>query len=151
MLRLRIADFGLRIGARRFAHKIRNPQSAIRNLLLCFLVSCSKPEPAGYQSVSNQVIVVIPRGATYYQALDSLEAHGVIKNRDWFSLYARIRGLPSSLKSGVYTFAKDESWSSVVTTLKKGRGMEARFTVLEAHHASKSVNAPIPGLAFPKT
>ena len=131
MLRLRIADFGLRIGARRVTHKIRNPQSAIRNFLLCFLVSCSKPAPAGYQSVANNTIVVIPRGATYYQALDSLEAHGVVKNRDWFSLYARIRGLPSSLKSGVYTFAKDESWSSVVTTLKKGRGMEARFTVLE--------------------
>jgi hypothetical protein len=37
---------------------------------------------------------------------------GVVKNRDWFSLYARIRGLPSNLKSGVYTFEPDESWSN---------------------------------------
>lgn len=102
-----------------------------RVALVCLLAACSKPAPAGYQSVASEVIVVIPRGATYYQALDSLEAHGIIKNRTWFSLYARVRGLPSNLKSGVYTFDPDESWSSLVATLKKGRGMEARFTVLE--------------------
>jgi len=42
-----------------------------------------------------------------------------------------MRGLPSNLKSGVYTFDKDESWSSVVSTLKSGRGLEVRFTVTE--------------------
>jgi len=42
-----------------------------------------------------------------------------------------MRGLPSNLKSGVYTFEKDESWSSVVSTLKSGRGLEVRFTVTE--------------------
>ena len=96
-----------------------------------FAISCGKAEPAPYQSVAEKVIVTIPRGATYYQALDSLQSRGVIKNRDWFSLYARVRGLPSNLKSGVYLFDPGESWGSVVTTLKKGRGMEARFTVLE--------------------
>jgi len=76
-------------------------------------------------------MVIIPRGATYYQALDSLESRGVIESRDWFSLYARMRGLPSNLKSGIYTFERDASWSDVVTALKSGRGLEARFTVLE--------------------
>ena len=99
--------------------------------LLGLAVSCSSPDPAKYQSVSDRIMVIIPRGATYYQALDSLESRGVIKSRDWFSLYARMRGLPSNLKSGVYTFEKDESWSSVVSTLKSGRGMEVRFTVTE--------------------
>jgi UPF0755 protein len=99
--------------------------------LLGFAVSCSKPDPAKYQSVSEKIMVIIPRGATYYQALDSLESRGVIKARDWFSLYARIRGLPSNLKSGVYTFDRDASWSSVVSTLKSGRGLEVRFTVTE--------------------
>src|SRR2546423_13800028 len=100
-------------------------------LVLALAIACSSPEPAKYQSVSERVMVIIPRGSTYHQALDSLESKGVIKNRDWFSLYARMRGLPSNLKSGVYLFEQDESWSSVVTTLKKGRGMEVRFTVLE--------------------
>ena len=94
-------------------------------------IACGGEKDTQYHSVAEKTMVIIPRGATYYQALDSLEARGVIENRDWFSLYARIRRLPSNLKSGVYTFAPDESWSSIVSTLKKGRGMEARFTVLE--------------------
>jgi UPF0755 protein len=76
-------------------------------------------------------MVIIPRGATFEQAVDSLVSRGVIERRDWFSLYARMRGLPGSLKSGVYTFSPDDSWSHIVGTLKKGRGAEARFTVLE--------------------
>jgi len=99
--------------------------------LLSLAVACSKPDPDNYQSVADRIMVIIPRGATYYQALDSLESRGVITKRDWFSLYARLRGLPSNLKSGVYTFDKDESWSSVVNTLKTGRGMEVRFTITE--------------------
>ncbi len=98
---------------------------------LCLLVACSRPQPDTYQSTADQIMVIIPRGATYYQALDSLESRGIIKSRDWFSLYARLRGLPSNLKSGVYTFDKDASWSSVVSTLKSGRGLEVRFTVTE--------------------
>jgi len=103
----------------------------LRLALVCVVLACGSEQPQGYQSVADNTIVIIPRGATYYQALDSLEARGVIKNRDWFSLYARLRGLPSNLKSGVYTFAPDESWSTVVSALKRGRGLEARFTVLE--------------------
>ncbi len=99
--------------------------------LLCILVACGGEQETQYRSVSEKTMVIIPRGATYYQALDSLESRGVIKSRDWFSLYARIRRLPSNLKSGVYTFEKDASWSTVVSALKSGRGMEVRFTVLE--------------------
>ncbi len=69
--------------------------------LLCALAACSSPQTPAYQSTADRIMVIIPRGATYYQALDSLESRGVIESRDWFSLYARIRGLPSNLKSGV--------------------------------------------------
>jgi len=121
----------MRNGVWTLARQIRISNFAFRILFLAFAVSCGKPEPSSYQSVAGNTIVIIPRGASYSQALDSLEARGVIKNRDWFSLYARLRGLPSNLKSGVYTFAPDESWSTVVGALKRGRGLEARFTVLE--------------------
>lgn len=111
--------------------RFRISNSAFRIFLVGFAISCGSPDPAKYQSVAEKEMVIIPRGATYYQTLDSLEAHGLIGHRDWFSVYARIRGLPSNLKSGVYTFEKDESWSSIISTLKKGRGTEVRFTVTE--------------------
>ncbi len=103
----------------------------LRVALLLALVACGQERPPAYVSTADQTIVIIPRGATYYQALDTLAARGVVKNRDWFSLYARIRGLPSNLKSGVYSFERDAGWGDVVSALKSGRGLEARFTVLE--------------------
>jgi UPF0755 protein len=75
--------------------------------------------------------VTIPRGATFGQAVDSLVSRGVIDHPGWFRLYARARGLPGALKSGIYTFRVDDDWGDVVTALKAGRGSEIRFTVLE--------------------
>jgi len=103
----------------------------LRLVLVCAVVACAGEQAPQYRSVAEKTMVIIPRGTTYYQALDSLESRGVIKNRGWFSLYARIRRLPSNLKSGIYTFERDAGWSEVVTALKSGRGLEARFTVLE--------------------
>ena len=85
----------------------------------------------GGNSDGPTVTVTIPRGAQFSQALDSLAARGVIDHPGWFRLYARLRGLPSGLKSGIYRFHLDDDWGDVITTLKTGRGVETRFTVLE--------------------
>jgi len=94
-------------------------------LLALVLAAC------GEASQGPKVTVTIPRGATFGQAVDSLVSRGVIDHPGWFRLYARARGLPGALKSGVYTFTVDDSWGEVVTALKAGRGAEVRFTVLE--------------------
>ena len=94
-------------------------------VLALLLIGC------GGSSQGPKVTVTIPRGSTFGQAVDSLVAHGVIDHAGWFRLYARVRGLPGELKSGVYTLNVDDSWGDVVTVLKAGRGAEVRFTVLE--------------------
>src|SRR5204862_6484581 len=43
----------------------------------------------------------------------------------------RSSDLAGTLKSGVYLLRQDESWSDVVATLERGRGVEQRFTVRE--------------------
>jgi UPF0755 protein len=96
-------------------------------VLAALSLACSSQQPQN----APKVMVVIPRGATFVTAIDSLQSRGIITNRDWFALYARLRGLPSNLKSGMYQFRPNERWSEVVTALKKGRGLEMRFTVLE--------------------
>jgi UPF0755 protein len=78
-----------------------------------------------------RVTITIPRGATFAQAVDTLGERGVIDHPGWFRYYARARGLPANLKSGIYTLHRDDDWGDVVTTLKTGRGVETRFTVLE--------------------
>ena len=94
-------------------------------VLVLLLIGC------GGSSQGPKVTVTIPRGATFGQAVDSLVERGVIDHPGWFRLYARVRGLPAGLKSGIYTFRVDDSWGDVVTALKAGRGAEIRFTVLE--------------------
>src|SRR5256886_73042 len=63
--------------------------------------------------------------------VDSLAATHVINHPGSFRLYARLRGLAGSLKSGVYLLHQDESWSDVVAALERGRGVEQRFIVRE--------------------
>jgi UPF0755 protein len=98
----------------------------VRAILLVLAVAA-----CGGSSQGPRVTVTIPRGATFGQAVDTLVERGVIDHPGWFRLYARTRGLPAGLKSGIYTFRVDDSWGDVVTALKAGRGAEVRFTVLE--------------------
>lgn len=85
-MKMRKAKCEMRNGRVSSAHPFHISTFAFRILVLGFAISCGSPEPARYQSVSEKIIVIIPRGATYYEALDSLVARGVITNRDWFSL-----------------------------------------------------------------
>jgi len=121
-------------------------------VLLLALAACGQQQQpaAGPAARADSIIVTIPRGATFSQAIDSLIANGVIDNRDWFSLYARARGLSSSLKSGLYPFHRNESWSDVVTALKRGRGVEVRFTVREGLMASEVAEIALYRLHIPK-
>lgn len=112
--------------------------------LVLVLVAC------GGSSQGRKVTVTIPRGATFGQAVDSLVARGVVNHPGWFRLYARARGLPAELKSGVYTFTTDDGWSDVVTALKAGRGAEVRFTVLEGMMAFEIAERARVWLRIPK-
>src|SRR2546430_8041972 len=78
-----------------------------------------------------RVAVTIPVGATLDAAIGSLAANRVLAHPGPFRLYAKLRGLAGTLKSGVYLLRQDESWNDVVATLERGRGVEQRFTVRE--------------------
>ena len=96
-------------------------------LLLGAVLACSGP-PLGDRPA---VTVTIPRGATLAAAIDSLAAARVIAHPFGFSLYARLRGLRSGLKSGTYAFPLHDDWSDVVDALQRGRGVLVRWPVPE--------------------
>jgi peptidoglycan lytic transglycosylase G len=99
-------------------------RSDFRVLLVGALAACGSTDSA-------QVQVTIPPRATLEAAVDSLAVKRVIDHRDLFRLYAKVRGLGGSLKSGVYVLHEDDDWSNVVAALARGRGVEARFVVHE--------------------
>jgi UPF0755 protein len=75
--------------------------------------------------------VILPSGATFGAVTDSLAAHGVITNRRWFKLLARIRGVDRSVHAGVYEFPAGVSEWAVLGMLAKGKKAALRFTVPE--------------------
>ena len=139
----RIADWRLRIADWKYAFRIRNPKSAIRNCLLLALAACGGSD-------GPRVTVTIPAGATLESAIDSLAANHVIGRPRLFRWYAKATGLGGSLKSGVYLLRQNESWSDVVGALERGRGVEQRFTVREGLRLTEVAQLAQAALGIPR-
>jgi len=75
--------------------------------------------------------VMIAPGATFATVTDTLISRGVVTNRTWFKLLARLRGLDRSVQAGSYDFHPGESAWRVLSTLRSGRTAAVRFTVPE--------------------
>jgi UPF0755 protein len=82
--------------------------------------------------------------------VDSLAAHGLVTHRFWFTVYARVRGLGGTLKSGAYAFRPDAGWSDIVTALQRGRGTLVRFTVPEGLMLDEVAQLAAAELAVPR-
>lgn len=107
-------------------------RAAAKALVLVAFAGCRSASPPPCEAGATAcVTVTIPRGATLRAAVDSLRAHGLVAHQFWFTLYARVRGLGSALKSGTYAFHWDAGWGEIVTALRRGRGTLVRFTVPE--------------------
>ena len=130
-MRMRNGECGMRSVTSTLALRFRIPHSAFRIGLLASLSACSSPTATPCEPAAQCRIVTIPRGATFDAAVDSLVAHGIVRHPTTFHWYARLHGLPGSLKSGTYGFHPDEGWSVLVDALKRGRGALLRWTVPE--------------------
>ena len=75
--------------------------------------------------------VVLPPGTSFAAVTDTLIAHGVVGNRLWFKLVARLRGSDRSVRAGVYDFAPKLSVWRVLDILETGEEVATRFTVPE--------------------
>jgi UPF0755 protein len=78
-----------------------------------------------------QVRVTVPLGATMKSAADSLARAGVIGSPTAFRLYAKVRRGDRAIKAGTYMLAKNASWSSVLASLRNGKGIVNTVTVPE--------------------
>jgi UPF0755 protein len=92
--------------------------------LLCVLAGCGPSDAA-------PVRVVVPNGATFAEAADSLERTGVIGSARLFRLYASLRKRDRALKAGTYELRPGQSWSALLSALTEGRGLVATVTIPE--------------------
>ena len=73
--------------------------------------------------------VQIPQGATFAQALDSLEARGVLGNRQTFAWMARATGWCDQIKAGHYRIAEGASNYDMLQKLRRGLQDPVRLTI----------------------
>jgi UPF0755 protein len=85
------------------------------------------------------VRVVVPQGASFRAASDSLARAGVIQSPALFRLYAKLRGGDRSIKAGTYLLRRGSSWGSVLIALREGKGLVHTVTIPEGYTLTQIV------------
>ncbi|MBA3656275.1 MAG: endolytic transglycosylase MltG [Gemmatimonadaceae bacterium] len=86
--------------------------------------ACGKPH-------GSPVRVIIPRGATFSQATDSLAKAQIVKWPTGFRLLARVGGKDRNIKPGTYLLKRGTAWSEVLSALNGGLGVVNSVTIPE--------------------
>ncbi len=75
--------------------------------------------------------LVVERGATVGRIADDLQARGVIANKNFFRIAARLRGAHRNLKAGEFRFEPGSSLQAVLNTLREGTTVARKLTIAE--------------------
>lgn len=110
-----------------------------RALSVGTLLGAAALAACGGGATGERARVVIPPGATFRAAADSLARHGVIANATMFRVYAKIRGSDRTIKPGTYVLPQGAQWGSVLTALREGRGIVASFTIPEGFSLAQAI------------
>lgn len=110
----------------------------------CVFVAACTGEPHG-----APVRVIIPRGASFGQAADSLSHNGVIGSAKLFTLYGRVVGGDRNIKPGTYLLKHGTPWSSIIDALNGGHGLVNTVTIPEGWTISQITPALAKTLKVP--
>jgi peptidoglycan lytic transglycosylase G len=110
------------------------PSRAKRALLLASVAALACGGAPG-----RSVRVVVPQGASFRAAADSLAKAGVIRAPALFRLYAKLRGGDRRIKAGTYLLRRGSSWNGVLTALREGKGLMFTVTIPEGYTLSQIV------------
>jgi UPF0755 protein len=98
----------------------------------CFVLGACAQHPYG---ASTRVI--IPRGASFADAADSLSKANLIGWRKMFRVYARLTGGDRKIKPGTYLLRHGTPWSDIVSALHGGHGLVNTITIPEGYTISQ--------------
>jgi len=98
----------------------------------CVLVAACSGSPHGTPSR-----VIIPRGATFGQATDSLAKAKLVGWPRMFRLYGRLTGGDRNIKPGTYLLKPGTPWSDIVSALNGGHGLVNTVTIPEGYTISQ--------------
>jgi UPF0755 protein len=99
--------------------------------LVIYKTATSYPDRAN-PGGSDEVIVEIPRGASFPAIAERLHASGIIDRPRWFRFYAMRRGVTTMVKPGRYVLGRDMTPRQLIDRLLEGVRIETtRVTIPE--------------------
>ncbi len=108
-----------------------------------FVTSCATRE-------DEKVMVLIPRGASFRAAAESLAVHGIIRAPRLFSFYASYKERDRAIRYGTYRLAKGASWDDILAALESGKELVHRFVIPEGWNLWDVVPALADSLGVPE-
>jgi UPF0755 protein len=102
--------------------------SRLAILAACALVAACSGQPHGAATR-----VIIPRGASFAQAADSLARTGLVGSPKMFRLYGRVTGGDRNIKPGTYLLKHGTPWKDIVSALNGGHGLVNTITIPEGY------------------
>jgi UPF0755 protein len=98
----------------------------MRRLILIALMcaACSSPKGA-------PIRVIVPKGASFSTATDSLGKAGLVGSKFFFKLYARAKQTDRNIKPGTYLIKRGTPWSEIIAALHGGHGLVNTITIPE--------------------
>lgn len=101
-------------------------------LIVVFYAGYSLTLASNVRPVSGRAAIYIPDGASFDQAMDSVNAVLIIKNPGIFRKIAVRKNYPNSVKSGRYIIDKPISYNALINILRGGRQtpLEVTFSKL---------------------
>jgi UPF0755 protein len=98
----------------------------------CVLAAACSGQPHGAATR-----VIIPRGASFAQAADSLGRTGLVGSPKMFRLYGRFSGGDRNIKPGTYLLKHGTPWKDIVSALNGGHGLVNTITIPEGFSVSQ--------------
>ncbi|MGH7603575.1 MAG: endolytic transglycosylase MltG [Gemmatimonadaceae bacterium] len=98
----------------------------------CFVLAACGQKPYG-----NSTRVIIPRGASFADAADSLSRANLVGWRKMFRIYARLTGGDRNIKPGTYLLKHGTPWSDIISALHGGHGLVNTITIPEGYTVSQ--------------
>jgi UPF0755 protein len=88
------------------------------------LSACNEPRGAAIR-------VIIPKGASFATATDSLKRAGLVHYPLLFRVFARVKGEDRNIKPGTYLLKRGTPWPAILSALNGGRGLVNTITIPE--------------------
>ena len=103
------------------------------NARLALVATCAGALACAGQPHGTPTRVIIPRGASFGQATDSLAKYDLVGYPKAFRIYGRLTGGDRNIKPGTYLLKHGTPWSDIITALNGGHGLVNTVTIPEGY------------------